>query len=148
MSFLGVEVGCDIVGACNCVAAYLSNRISVGSSSNVRSKLHKAKTVRLAAIILLARHENVLVPLALGVFVFGAPARLRHTGDLIMYCRTKCQRPIKPQALPAVEELKCYHRHLFVKSSGIFLGLRWTNFLHKMCRFTFSVIASSVSSSK
>ena len=83
MSFLGVEVGCDIVGACKCVAAYLSNRISVGNKSKVKSKLHNAKTVRLAAIILFVRHdENVLVPLALGVFLFGAPARL--PGDLIL----------------------------------------------------------------
>ena len=83
MRCLGVEVGCDIVGACKCVAAYLSNRISVGSSSSVRSKLHNAKTVRLAAIILFGRHDNVLVPLALDVFGFGAPTRLR-PGNLIL----------------------------------------------------------------
>ena len=84
MWWLDVEVGPDVVGACKCVAAYLSNRISVGNRRNVRSKLHKAKAVRLAAIMLLARHDdNVLVPRALGgCFVFGAPARL--PGDLIL----------------------------------------------------------------
>ena len=82
MRCLGVEVGSDLVGAFKCAAAYLSNRINVGSRSNVRSKLHKAKTVRLAAIILLARQENILVGLAFVAFVLGAPARL--PGDLIM----------------------------------------------------------------
>lgn len=83
MKCLGVEVGSDLVGAFKCAAAYLSKRISVGNSSNVRSKLHKAKTVRLAAIILLAGHENILMGLAFGAVVLGAPARL--PGDLILY---------------------------------------------------------------
>ena len=80
MRCLGVEVGSDLVGAFKCVAAYLSKRISVGRSSNVRSKLHNAKTVRLAAIILLARQENILVALAFVAFV---AARFR-PGDLIL----------------------------------------------------------------
>ena len=88
MRCLGVEVGSDLVGAFKCAAAYLSNRINVGSRSNVRSKLHKAKTVRLAAIILLGRHENILVgALAFVAFVLGAPARL--PGDLIMQAFAK-----------------------------------------------------------
>lgn len=82
MRCLGVEVGPDLLGAFKCAGAYLSKRISVGNSSNVKSKLHKAKTVRLAAITLLARHENILVGLAFVAFVLGAPARL--PGDLIL----------------------------------------------------------------
>ena len=130
MWWLDVEVGPDVVGACKCVAAYLSNRISVGNRSNVRSKLHKAKAVRLAAIMLLARHDdNVLVPRALGgCFVFGAPARL--PGDLILSHGMLKADPApsaigrKPDALssPSILEELWY-----------LPGLRWTN-LHKMCR--------------
>ena len=82
-----LEVGSDLVGAFKCAAAYLSKRMSVGSRSNVRSKLHNAKTVRLAAIILLARHENILVPRAFDAVVLGAPARL--PGDLILQAFAK-----------------------------------------------------------
>ena len=88
MRCLGVEVGSDLVGAFKCAAAYLSKRMSVGSRSNVRSKLHNAKTVRLAAIMsLLARHENILVPRAFDAVVLGAPARL--PGDLILQAFAK-----------------------------------------------------------
>ena len=82
MRYLGVEVGSD--GPFKCVEAYVSNRISVGNSRSVRSKLHNAKTVRLAAMTLLARHDVILVGLAFlfGAFDLGAPARL--PGDLIL----------------------------------------------------------------
>ena len=83
---LDVEVGSDLDGAFKCTAAYLSNRINVGNKSNVRSKLHKAKTVRLAAIILLARHENILVGAL--AFVGFVAARLR-PGDLILRASAK-----------------------------------------------------------